>query len=166
MRLSQEAIQRMISGRSGGGAGGGGYFDPSALAGYATQAWTEENYISKTFFNELFVIHKKVTTVVMDGETEISRTVTTNTVFAPNEIPGTTETTDDETGYVTTVTTEVASIESKKGFWTNYFLSALGLNDSGGGGGAAHPQGRFPESFRGSDVRSARSDPQRLEGYH
>jgi hypothetical protein len=134
MRLSQEAIQRMINGRSGGG-GGGGSFDPSALAGYATQAWTEENYISKTFFNELFVIHKKVTTVVMDGETEISRTVTTNSVFAPNEIPGTTTETDEETGYVTTVTTEISSIESKKGFWTNYFLSALGLNSEGGGGG-------------------------------
>lgn len=134
MRLSQEAIQRMISGRSGGGVGGGS-FDPSALAGYATQAWTEENYISKTFFNELFVVHKKVTTVVMDGETEISRTVTTNTVFAPNEIPGTTTETDEETGYVTTVTTEISSIESKKGFWTNYFLSALGLNSEGGGGG-------------------------------
>lgn len=125
----------MMDGRSGGGAGGGGSFDPSALAGYATQAWTEENYISKTFFNELFIVHKKVTTVVMDGETEISRTVTTNTVFAPNEIPGTTTETDEETGYVTTVTTEIASIESKKGFWTNYFLSALGLNSEGGGGG-------------------------------
>jgi hypothetical protein len=134
MKLSQEAIQRMISGRSGGG-GGGSSFDPSALAGYATQAWTEENYISKTFFNELFVIHKKVTTVVMDGETEISRTVTTDSIFAPNEIPGTTTETDEETGYVTTVTTEISSIESKKGFWTNYFISALGLNSEGGGGG-------------------------------
>ena len=134
MRLSQEAIQRMISGRSGGG-GGGSSFDPSALAGYATQAWTEENYISKTFFNELFIVHKKVTTVVMDGETEISRTVTTNSIFAPNEIPGTTTETDEETGYVTTVTTEISSIESKKGFWTNYFISALGLNSEGGGGG-------------------------------
>jgi hypothetical protein len=124
----------MINGRSGGG-GGGGSFDPSALAGYATQAWTEENYISKTFFSELFIVHKKVTTVVMDGETEISRTVTTNSIFAPNEIPGTTTETDEETGYVTTVTTEISSIESKKGFWTNYFISALGLNSEGGGGG-------------------------------
>ena len=124
----------MINGRSGGG-GGGSSFDPSALAGYATQAWTEENYISKTFFNELFIVHKKVTTVVMDGETEISRTVTTNSIFAPNEIPGTTTETDEETGYVTTVTTEISSIESKKGFWTNYFISALGLNSEGGGGG-------------------------------
>lgn len=136
MRLSQEAIQRMISGRSGGG-GGGGIFDPSALAGYATQAWTEENYISKTFFNELFIVHKKVTTVVMDGETEISRIVTTDSIFAPNEIPETTTETDEETGYVTTVTTEINHIESKKGFWTNYFLSALGLNSSGGGGGGS-----------------------------
>ena len=135
MRLSQEAIRRMMDGRSGGGVGGGGSFDPSALAGYATQAWTEDNYISKTFFNELFIVHKKVTTVVMDGETEISRTVTTDSIFAPNEIPGTTTETDEETGYVTTVTMEISSIESKKGFWTNYFISALGLNSEGGGGG-------------------------------
>ena len=125
----------MIEGRGGSGGGGGSSLDPALLAGYATQAWTEENYISKTFFNELFIIHKKVTTVVMDGETEISRTVTTNSIFAPNEIPGTTTETDEETGYVTTVTTEISSIESKKGFWTNYFISALGLNSEGGGGG-------------------------------
>lgn len=134
MRLSQEQIRRMIEGRGGSG-GGGGSLDPSALAGMASQAWVEEGYISKAFWNELFIIHKKVTTVVMNGETEVSRTVTTNTVFTPNEVPGSTSSTDPETGYVTTVTTEVDNIEAKKGLWTNFFLSALGKNSSGGGGG-------------------------------
>lgn len=137
MRLSQEQIRRMIDGRGGSGGGGGGSLDPALLAGMASQAWVEEGYISKAFFNELFIIHKKVTTVVMDGETEVSRTVITNTVFEPNEIPSTTSETDLITGYVTTITTEVDNIEAKKGFWTNYFLSALGLNSSGGGGGGS-----------------------------
>lgn len=134
MRLSQEQIRRMIEGRGGSGSGGGS-LDPSALAGLASQAWVEEGYISKAFWNELFVVHKKVTTVVMNGTTEVSRTVTTNTVFTPNEVPGSTSSTDPETGYVTTVTTEVDNIEAKKGLWTNFFLSALGKNSSGGGGG-------------------------------
>jgi hypothetical protein len=60
----------MINGRVGsGGGGGGGSLDPSALAGMASQAWVEEGYISKAFWNELFIIHKKVTTVVMNGDT-------------------------------------------------------------------------------------------------
>lgn len=135
-RLSQDAIRRMIGDRVGSG-GGGGSLDPSALAGMASQAWVEEGYISKAFWNELFIIHKKVTTVVMNGETEVSRTVTTNTVFEPNEVPSETSTTDPTTGYVTTVTTEVDNIQAKKGVWTNFFLSALGKNDSSGGGGGS-----------------------------
>lgn len=136
-RLSQDAIRRMIGDRVGSGGGGGGSLDPAALAGMASQAWVEEGYISKAFWNELFIIHKKVTTVVMNGETEVSRTVTTNTVFEPNEVPSETSTTDPNTGYVTTVTTEVDNIQAKKGVWTNFFLSALGKNDSGGGGGGS-----------------------------
>ncbi len=127
----------MIDGRGGSGGGGGGSLDPTALAGFASQAWVEEGYISKAFWNELFIIHKKVTTVVMNGETEVSRTVTTNTVFEPNEVPSETSTTDPTTGYVTTVTTEVDNIQAKKGVWTNFFLSALGKNDSSGGGGGS-----------------------------
>lgn len=136
-RLSQDAIRRMIGDRVGSGGGGGGSLDPAALAGMASQAWVEEGYISKAFWNELLIIHKKVTTVVMNGETEVSRTVTTNTVFEPNEVPSETSTTDPTTGYVTTVTTEVDNIQAKKGVWTNFFLSALGKNDSGGGGGGS-----------------------------
>jgi len=135
MILSRDKGKRMWGGGGSGGSGGGGGLDPSALAGYATMGWVDENYLSKAFWNELFIIHKKVTTVVMNGQTEISRTVDTSGTFAPNEIPETTSTTDETTGYVTTVTTEVDSIEARKGIWTNYYVSALGQNAGGGGGG-------------------------------
>jgi len=134
MRLNQDKIQRMIDGR-GGVAGGGSSIDPGLIAGLATEAWTEENYVSKTFFNELFVIHKKTTTTVYDGTTVVSTTVDTSGTFAPNEIPSEEESTDSETGYRTVVVTEVDNIEAKKGLWTDFFLSALGLNAGGGGGG-------------------------------
>jgi hypothetical protein len=124
----------MFDGR-GGVAGGGSSLDPGMIAGLATEAWTEENYVSKTFFNELFVIHKKTTTTVYDGTTVVSTTVDTSGTFAPNEIPSQEESTDTETGYRTVVVTEVDNIEAKKGLWTDFFLSALGLNAGGGGGG-------------------------------
>ena len=134
MRLNQDLIQRMFDGR-GGAAGGGSSLDPGMINGLATEMWTEENYVSKTFFNELFVIHKKTTTTVYDGDTVVSTTVDTSGTFAPNEIPSQEESTDEETGYRTVVVTEVDNIEAKKGLWTDFFLSALGLNGSGGGGG-------------------------------
>ena len=124
----------MFDGR-GGAAGRGSSLDPGLIAGLATEMWTEENYVSKTFFNELFVIHKKTTTTVYDGDTVVSTTVDTSGTFAPNEIPSQEESTDEETGYRTVVVTEVDNIEAKKGLWTDFFLSALGLNGSGGGGG-------------------------------
>ena len=55
MKLSREKIQRMIGQREAGG-GGGSSFDPSTLAGYATQSWVEQAYIAKAFWNELFII--------------------------------------------------------------------------------------------------------------
>lgn len=134
MRLNQDLIQRMIDGR-GGASGGGSSLDPGLINGLATEMWTEENYVSKTFFNELFVIHKKTTTTVYDGDTVVSTTTDTSGTFAPNEIPSQEESTDEETGYRTVVVTEVDNIEAKKGLWTDFFLSALGLNGSGGGGG-------------------------------
>ena len=41
---------------SGGSVGGGGGSEPISLAGYATQIWTEQNFISKEFFNRVFTI--------------------------------------------------------------------------------------------------------------
>lgn len=60
----------MTKGRGGGGAGGGGgSFDPSMLAGYATQAWVNENYLSIEFFSKLFKAYNN-TTEVMPNDTE------------------------------------------------------------------------------------------------
>lgn len=53
--LNREAIKRMTESR-GGSVGGGGGSEPISLAGYATQIWTEQNFISKDFFNRVFTI--------------------------------------------------------------------------------------------------------------
>ena len=53
----------MTKGTGGGGAGGGGgSFDPSMLAGYATQAWVNENYLSIEFFSKLFKAYDSAAT--------------------------------------------------------------------------------------------------------
>jgi len=136
MRLNQEQIRRMV-GQGGGSVRGGGSFDPSLLSGYATMIWTEENYLSKVFFNNLFTIHTTITTVVTDDHGDIIEgpTVTTG-ILTPNEEPGETITEDGETGYTTTVTVAIESVEVKAGLWTDKYLSALGKNSGGGGGGA------------------------------
>ena len=53
--LSRDAIQRMVGGEIGSAGSGGS--EGTSLAGYASQAWVEQNYISKDFFNALFTIH-------------------------------------------------------------------------------------------------------------
>jgi hypothetical protein len=53
--LNREAIKRMTE-SSGGSVGGGGGSEPISMAGYATQIWTEQNFISKEFFNRVFTI--------------------------------------------------------------------------------------------------------------
>ena len=62
-RLNQKSIVEMTKGTGGGGAGGGGgSFDPSMLAGYATQAWVNENYLSIEFFSKLFKAYDSAAT--------------------------------------------------------------------------------------------------------
>lgn len=116
-------------------AGGGGGLGSSALAGYATQQYVEENYVGKPFFNDLFTIHGKEKVTIVDGgsttETE------TEIIMLPNEIPSTVTTTDEETGVVTTTERTITSIEANYGFWSESFISALGLNSGGGGGGTS-----------------------------
>ena len=116
-------------------AGGGGGLGSSALASYATQQYVEENYVGKPFFNDLFTIHGKEKVTVVDGgsttETE------TEIIMLPNEIPSTVTTTDEETGVVTTTERTITSIEANYGFWSESFISALGLNSGGGGGGTS-----------------------------
>lgn len=81
-----------------GGGGGGG-----DIAGYATQAWVNENYLSIEFFSKLFKAYDSAAT--------------------PNEIkPNDTQST-------------ITNIKAMFGFWTQQYISALGQNSGGGGGG-------------------------------
>ena len=124
-------------GGAGGNGGGGGGLNAAALAGFATQAWVDANYVGIPFFNQLFTIHGKEVVTVVDGTTGEETTTTTERDLLPNEVAGTISTTDEETGDVTTTVVTIESIEAKAGVWTNFFVSALGLNDDGGGGGGA-----------------------------
>ena len=112
--LNQEAIRRMISGGTSGAVsvsvGGGG-------DGGLTPAWVEGNYISKSFFSQLFTIHG--TKTVTDPQT--GTTTEEEVEITPNQLI------DDEY--------DVTDVEVKFGLWTQQFLSALGKNSSGGGGG-------------------------------
>ena len=124
-------------GSGGAVGGGGGSFDPSALAGYASQAWVEDNYISKLFFGRMFTANgtQKVYTSTDGGETWGTPVVTTVTI-APNEITPSETITDGETsGTKIKTVRELSSIQALVGLWTQQYLSALGQNSSGGGGG-------------------------------
>ena len=128
----------MWGGGGTGGSGGGGGLDPSALAGYATMGFVEDNYVSKAFFNQLFEYQYNHRVLTKDGETVVSD-VTTAMVAAPNEVVDLvshTET-DEETGYTIITTNTITGIKAKAGLWTNQYLSALGQNSGGGGGGGA-----------------------------
>lgn len=136
MILTRDKGMRMWGGARGNGGGGGG-LNAAALAGFATQAWVDANYVGIPFFNQLFTIHGKEVVTVVDGTTGEETTTTTERDLLPNEVAGTISTTDEETGDVTTTVVTIESIEAKAGVWTNFFVSALGLNDDGGGGGGA-----------------------------
>ena len=133
MILTKEKGLRMWGGGFGSSAGGGG---GGSAAGSATQEWVDGNYVSQPFFNEIFTIHGTETVEVTDGTSGTTTTTTTDIVFQPNELPSTTTETDSTTGDVTVTTREITSVEVNYGVWTDYFMSALGLNNSGGGGGA------------------------------
>lgn len=120
-----------------GGSGGGGGFDPSLLAGYAPMGWVEDNYISKAFWTELFVIHgmETVYTSDDDGQTWTQDGEPTSIIFSPNEVPSEVIEDGETEGTKVKIVRTITSIEAKKGVWTNFYLSALGQNSSGGGGG-------------------------------
>ena len=67
--LNREAIKRMTE-SSGGSVGGGGGSEPISLAGYATQIWTEQNFISKLFFNRLFTVLDEDGNAIEPNDTE------------------------------------------------------------------------------------------------
>lgn len=107
MKLSREAIQRMVTDRvggGGGGAGGGGgiSMDDIQGMGFATEQWVNEKYLSIDFFNRLFQAY--------DSED------TPNQVL-PNDLEST-----------------ITNIKAMFGFWTEQFVSALGYGPGGGGG--------------------------------
>ena len=142
--LNREKGQRMWGGgrntfnggRSGGGGGSG-----AGGGGGVSSAWVDDNYVSKDYFNQLFAVKVAVRVLVTDPsttpETVISDTgfVARQDLLYPNEVPENTQTTDEETGYVTSTTYAIDSIQVMGGLWTNSYLSALGQNSSGGGGG-------------------------------
>ena len=105
MELNREKLKRMFedtkgNGGSANGGGGGG-----SLAGYATQAWVNEGFVSIDFFNRLF-------TVYGPGETSSDPDV----VIEPNDLNST-----------------IKNIKAMFGLWTEQYLSALGLNPGGTG---------------------------------
>lgn len=105
MELNREKLKRMFedtkgNGGSANGGGGGG-----SLAGYATQAWVNEGFVSIEFFNRLF-------TVYGPGETSSDPDV----VIEPNDLDST-----------------IKNIKAMFGLWTEQYLSALGLNPGGTG---------------------------------
>lgn len=105
--LTREAILRMTGTESGSGIGtpvtGGG----GNTAGFASESWVEQNYISKKFFSSLLKIYNGTDT-------------DTNEIKPNAELP--------------TNKTNV-NIKAMFGFWTQQYLSSLGKNGSSGGGG-------------------------------
>ncbi len=130
MILTRDKGSRMWGGGVSVGSGGGGGLDPSALAGYATQGWVEENYVSKDYFSQVFTVKGTKTTQVGSADP-----TTVPYTFAPNEVPAVVETEDETTHVITKVTTVITNVEVRAGLWTNSYVSALGQNSGGGGGG-------------------------------
>jgi hypothetical protein len=106
MKLSRDAIQRMVE--AGGGSGGGGGLSQSQidamLAGYAQRSWVDKNYLSIEFFSSIFRIHS----TEAGGD---------NDLIEPNsQLP-------QDTSHV--------NIEAMFGFWTDLYISALGKSPTG-----------------------------------
>lgn len=72
-----------------------------SMAGYATQVWVEGNFLSKEFFDRIFTIH---------GTDSNNDPVTVE----PNDMD-----------------TTIVSVESMFGFWTEFYLSAIGQGSGG-----------------------------------
>ena len=90
--LDREAINRMVGRRGSGGVGGGGGGSDIDMAGYATQLWTDENYVGKEFFSSLFKAYDANGNEVLPNDT----------------------------------TTTIDNIKAMFGFWTEFYVSALG----------------------------------------
>ena len=130
--LSRDAIQRMISQRgstttvSGGGGEGG-----------VSAAWIDGNYVAKNYWDQIFTVHGKRVVTVTDGTTGEQTVTEEELTLPPNMLPSSQTVTDEETGDVTVTEVKIVSLQVNAGIWTNSFVSALGLNPEGGGGGGA-----------------------------
>lgn len=125
MKISRPYIE-MLARRSSSTRSSGG--DMSDLEGYASQMWTEENYVSKVFWDEVFEVRGTKTTTIGSGTPTVE-----DYIFGPNEVPSIITTTDDQ-DVTTTIETVVTDIKIKPSAWTPGSLSALGLSNSGSGG--------------------------------
>lgn len=106
MKLSREAIQRMVGDRvGGGGAGGGGgiSMDDIQGMGFATEQYVGEHYVSIDFFRRLFKAYDQAATPA-----EVQ----------PNDLD-----------------TLISRIEALFDFDSVGGVSALGYSSGGGGGG-------------------------------
>ena len=79
------------------------------VGGGISASWVEENYISKAFFNRIFEI------------------------YGPGEHSGDPDVQVEPNDTDTTI----SNIKALAGFWTEEYVSALGLSDDGGGGGGS-----------------------------
>ena len=106
MKLSRDAIQRMVN--AGGGSGGGGGLSTAALeamlSAYAQRSWVDKNYQSIEFFSKMFRLHS----TEAGGDDDL---------IEPNgELP-------EDTSHL--------NIEAMFGFWTELYVSALGKSPTG-----------------------------------
>lgn len=126
-------------GRSNSSRNVAGNNQESSSQGFATPSWVDENYLSKSFFSTLFIIHATQTVTVIDPNGDpVGEPVVTSVTLAPNEVPGTSiaENTPSQ-GYTTTTVIALESIEATTNFYSDGGVSALGQNSGGGGGGAS-----------------------------
>ena len=103
-QLSRLGIQRMIDGA--GSTYNSGFGGGDSIAGMATEAWVNGNFVSIEFFSKLFQAYGP-------AEEEGDPDVAVN----PNDLEST-----------------ISNIKAQFGLWTEQYLSALGLGDGGGGG--------------------------------
>ena len=96
--LSRDKVRRFFDLAGGDGTGGGSSIDPSMLVGLATETWVDENYLSIAYFSQLFKAYKPGESA---GDPDVE--------VLPNTI--------DE---------DITNVKSMFGFWTEFYLSALG----------------------------------------
>lgn len=135
MKLTREAIQRMVGGNVGSGYVGGS--GGSGGGGGVGAAWVDENYVSKAFFNQLFAAKgmETVYTSDDDGETWTQDGDPTEITFLPNEMPSEVIEDGETAGTKVKTVRSLRDTKSLLGLWADQYLSALGRNSSSGGGG-------------------------------